>query len=98
MPLTDWAYGFNLQAFLEFVEKADSRLFKLGEGRFSDVVNGALREVLELKADRTLTFHSLRHSLAGALKAVAIPLGTTESILGYSSGSISMTYMGQGVP
>nr|WP_256585595.1 tyrosine-type recombinase/integrase [Pseudomonas sp. 02C 26] len=96
VPLTDGAYGFDLQAFLEFVEKADSRLFKLGEGRFSEVVNGTLREVLELKADRTLTFHSLRHSLAGALKAVAIPLGTSESILGHSSGSISYDLYGAG--
>ena len=96
VPLTDGAYGFDLQAFLEFVDKADSRLFKLGEGRFSEVVNGTLREVLELKADRTLTFHSLRHSLAGALKAAEIPVGTTESILGHSSGSISYDLYGAG--
>jgi len=96
VPLTDGAYGFDLQEFLQFVEKADSRLFKLGEGRFSEVVNGTLREVLELKPDRTLTFHSLRHSLGGALKAVAIPVGTTESILGHSSGSISYDLYGAG--
>jgi integrase len=96
VPLTDGAYGFDLQAFLEFVEKADSRLFTLGEGRFSEVVNGTLREVLELKADRTLTFHSLRHSLAGALKTVEVPKGTTESILGHSSGSISYDLYGAG--
>jgi integrase len=96
VPLTDGAYGFDLQAFLEFVDKADSRLFELGEGRFSEVVNGTLREVLELKADRTLTFHSLRHSLAGALKAAEIPVGTTESILGHSSGSISYDLYGAG--
>lgn len=29
VPLTDGAYGFDLKAFLEFVEKADSRLFTL---------------------------------------------------------------------
>jgi integrase len=96
VPLTDGAFGFDLKAFLQFVDKADSRLFKLGEGRFSEVVNGTLREVLELKADRTLTFHSLRHSLAGALKSVATAQGTTESILGHSSGSISYDLYGAG--
>lgn len=96
VPLTDGAYGFDLQAFLEFVDKADSRLFELGEGRFSEVVNGTLREVLELKADRTLTFHSLRHSLAGAMKAAEVPVGTAESILGHSSGSISYDLYGAG--
>ena len=30
IPLTDGAYGFDLQAFIEFVDKADSRLFALG--------------------------------------------------------------------
>lgn len=96
VPLTDGAYGFDLQAFLEFVEKSDTQIFKLGEGRFSEVVNGTLREVLELEADRTQTFHSLRHSLGGALKAVATPVGTTESILGHSSGSISYDLYGAG--
>lgn len=96
VPLTDGAYGFDLQAFLEFVDRSDTQIFKLGEGRFSEVVNGTLREVLELEADRTQTFHSLRHSLGGALKAVATPVGTTESILGHSSGSISYDLYGAG--
>ena len=53
VPLTDGAYGFDLKAFLEFVRKADSRLFTLGAGQFSNVLNGALRDVLSLKADPT---------------------------------------------
>ncbi|WP_339540373.1 tyrosine-type recombinase/integrase [Pseudomonas sp. RA_5y_Pfl1_P24] len=96
VPLTDGAYGFDLQAFLEFVRKADSRLFTLGAGQFSNVLNGALREVLTLNADRTQTFHSLRHSLAGALKAAEVPVGTAESILGHASGSISYDLYGAG--
>ena len=96
VPLTDGAYGFDLQAFLEFVRKADSRLFTLGAGQFSNVLNGALRDVLTLNADRTQTFHSLRHSLAGALKACEIPVGTAQSILGHSSGSISYDLYGAG--
>lgn len=96
VPLTDGAYGFDLKAFLKFVEKSDTRLFTLGAGQFSGVLNGALRDVLKLKADRTQTFHSLRHSLAGALKAAEVPVGTAESILGHSSGSISYDLYGAG--
>ncbi|BAQ79391.1 tyrosine-type recombinase/integrase [Pseudomonas sp. St29] len=96
IPLTDGAYGFDLQAFLEFLDKADSRLFTLGGGQFSVLLNGMLRDVLDLKADRTLTFHSLRHSLAGALKAAEVPVGTAESILGHASGSISYDLYGAG--
>ncbi|WP_323055223.1 tyrosine-type recombinase/integrase [Pseudomonas mandelii] len=96
VPLTDGAYGFDLQAFLEFVDKADSRLFTLGAGQFSVLLNGTLRDVLGLKADRTQTFHSLRHSLAGAMKAAEVPVGTAESILGHASGSISYDLYGAG--
>jgi integrase len=96
VPLTDGAYGFDLPAFLQFVEKADSRLFTLGAGQFSVLINGALRDVLSLKADRTQTFHSLRHSLAGALKAVATQVEINEAILGHASGSISNDLYGAG--
>lgn len=96
IPLTDGAYGFDLQAFLEFVDKSASRLFTLGAGQFSVVLNGVLRDVLSLNADRKQTFHSLRHSLAGALKAAEIPVGTAESILGHASGSISYDLYGAG--
>lgn len=96
IPLTDGAYGFDLQAFLEFVDKTDSRLFTLGGGQFSVLLNGMLRDVLDLKADRTQTFHSLRHSLAGALKAVATQKEISESILGHASGSISYDLYGAG--
>lgn len=96
IPLTDGAYGFDLQAFREFVDSSDSRLFTLGAGQFSNLLNGALRDVLSLSADRTQTFHSLRHSLAGALKAAEVPVGTAESILGHASGSISYDLYGAG--
>lgn len=96
VPLTDGAYGFDLKAFLEFVDSTDSRLFKLGAGQFSAVLNGALRDVLNLNADRTQTFHSLRHSLAGALKAVATQVEINEAILGHASGSISNDLYGAG--
>ena len=39
---------------------------------------------------------TLRHSLAGALKAAEVPVGTAESILGHASGSISYDLYGAG--
>ena len=96
IPLTDGAYGFDLQTFRSFTDAADSKLFKLGAGQFSGLLNGMLRDVLDLKADRTQTFHSLRHSLAGAMKAAEVPVGTAESILGHASGSISYDLYGAG--
>ncbi|MNJ35374.1 hypothetical protein D3C77_301090 [compost metagenome] len=68
----------------------------LSLGRFSELLNGMIRDVLGVKADRTQTFHSLRHSLAGTLKAAEIPVGTAESILGHASGSISYDLYGAG--
>lgn len=96
IPLTDGAYRFDLQGVVEFVDKADSRLFALGAGQFSNVLNGTLRDVLSLNSDRTQTFHSLRPSLAGALKAAEVPVGTAELILGHASGSISYDNYGAG--
>jgi integrase len=96
VPLTDGAYGFNLQAFLEFTQSTRSRIFDLSSGRFSEVLNGCLRSVLGVKADRKQTFHSLRHSMAGALKAAAVDVGIAEEIMGHSSGSISYDLYGAG--
>ncbi|MCY1280788.1 Phage integrase family protein [compost metagenome] len=97
VPLVDGAYGFNLKAFQAFVDSAsEGPLFDLSSGRFSEVLNGTLRDVLKLKADRTQTFHSFRHSLAGALKAAGVPVGTAQEILGHSSGSISYDLYGAG--
>nr|WP_283950315.1 hypothetical protein [Pseudomonas piscis] len=95
IPLTDDAYGFDQKAFLEFVQAADSRLFVLSAGRFSELLNGLIRGLLGVKADRTQSFHSLRHSLAGASKAAEIPVGTAESILGQASRSMSYDLYGQ---
>lgn len=96
VPLVDGAHGFDLKAFQAFAESSNRGLFDLSAGRFSEVLNGTLREVLGLKADRIQTFHSLRHSLGGALKAAGVPDGTAEAILGHSSGSISYDLYGAG--
>lgn len=95
VPLIDGAYGFDLAAFLRFKEAAnESGLFTLGAGRFSEVVNTTIRSVLKLEADRTLSFHSLRHSLASLLKAEGVPLGIAQAVLGHSSNSITFDLYG----
>ncbi|WP_241666685.1 tyrosine-type recombinase/integrase [Stutzerimonas nosocomialis] len=96
VPLVDGAYGFDLEAFLRFVEAetAGARLFDQGYGYFSQVNNSFLREALSLEADRVQSFHSLRHSMASRLKACGVPVGIAQDILGHSSQSISYDLYG----
>lgn len=91
VPLVVGAYDFDLGAFLQFVDKLPegAPLFNLSAGRFSEVLNGALRDVLGVGADRVQSFHSLRHSLASLLKSQGIAVGVAQSILGHSSQSIT---------
>ena len=43
-----------------------------------------------------MTFHSLRHSMAGRLKAADVALTTAQAILGHSSNSITYDHYGKG--
>lgn len=89
VPLVDGAYGFSLAAFLEWVAGEPGRLFKQKEHYFNKPLNEALREPLGLESGGDLTFHSLRHSLSGLLKAAATPEVIAQSITGHSSGTIT---------
>lgn len=94
VPLVDEAYGFSLAAFLEWVAGEPGRLFKQKEHYFNKPLNEALREPLGLEAGGDLTFHSLRHSLSGLLKAAATPEVIAQSITGHSSGTITYDLYG----
>ncbi len=96
VPLVDGVYGFDLEAFLRFVEAKTegARLFDHGYGYFSQVNNSFLRTALGLEADRVQSFHSLRHSMASRLKACGVPAGIAQDILGHSSQSISYDLYG----
>jgi len=98
VPLVDGAYGFQLAAFLQFVDELPKGgpLFGLSAGRFSEVLNGALRTVLGFEAGGDLSFHSLRHSLASLLKFQGVAVGIAQSILGHSSQSITFDHYGGG--
>lgn len=89
VPLVDGAYGFSLKTFLEWVESEPGKLFKAKAHYFNKPLNEALREPLGLKAGSDQSFHSLRHSLSGLLKAAATPEVIAQSITGHSSGNIT---------
>jgi integrase len=89
VPLVDGAYGFSLSAFLEWVDGNQGQLFKEKKHYFNKPLNDALREPLGLEAGADQSFHSLRHSLAGLLKAAATPEVIAQAITGHSSGTIT---------
>jgi len=95
VPLVN-AYGLDLEALKAFAEAANGRLFNRTIGSFYEVLNKLLREVLGTGPGTGQSFHSLRHHLAGALKAAEVPLGTAQEILGHSSGSITFDLYGAG--
>lgn len=89
VPLVDGVYGFSLSGFLEWVAGEPGKLFKAKAHYFNKPLNDALREPLGLAAGSDQSFHSLRHSLSGLLKAAATPEVIAQSITGHSSGSIT---------
>lgn len=89
VPLVDGVHGFSLGAFLEWVAGEPGKLFKAKAHYFNKPLNDALREPLGLAAGSDQSFHSLRHSLSGLLKAAATPEVIAQSITGHSSGNIT---------
>lgn len=89
VPLVDGAYGFSLENFLEWINANEGRLFKAKDHYFNKPLNMALREPLGLASGGDQTFHSLRHSLSGLLKAAATPEVIAQGITGHSSGTIT---------
>jgi integrase len=89
VPLVDGAYGFSLETFLAWVSTNEGRLFKAKDHYFNKPLNAALREPLGLSSGGDQTFHSLRHSLSGLLKAAATPEVIAQSITGHSAGNIT---------
>lgn len=89
VPLVDGAYGFSLKAFLEWVATEPGKLFKAKKHYFNKPLNDALREPLGLASGGNQSFHSLRHSLSGLLKAAATPEVISQAITGHSSGNIT---------
>lgn len=88
--------GADLEGLKEFAEAANGKLFKRSSSGFTSMLNQLIRDILGTETKVGLSFHSLRHHLAGALKAAEVPLGTAQEILGHSSGSITFDLYGAG--
>ncbi|KAA0973243.1 tyrosine-type recombinase/integrase, partial [Pseudomonas sp. ANT_J28] len=89
-------HGVDVDSLLAFAEAADGRLFKMSSSGFTGMLNQLIRDVLGTETNTGQSFHSLRHHLAGAMKAAEVPLGAAQSILGHSSGSITFDLYGSG--
>lgn len=94
VPLVDGALGFDLKGFLEGLPLDGGKIFSISRG----VASQHFRNLQEkTKADgEGLTFHSLRHSMAGRLKVADVALTTSQAILGHSSNSITYDHYGKG--
>lgn len=98
VPLIDKAYGFDLTAFHRYVSGVSpgEALFPATRIYMGQALGKRLRAALKIKAGGSLTFHSLRHSLASLLKEHEVSLGTAQAILGHSSQSITFDHYGAG--
>ena len=94
VPLVDGAYGFDLKAFLEYVETCEDKLFDRVAHNFTRVLNETLRDTLQHDSGEGLTYHSLRHSLAGLMKYHGIQAEIAQSIMGHSSQTITFDLYG----
>jgi integrase len=103
VPLTDGAYGFDLQAFLEYVKTC--RL--IGNGLLAQISYRSAGEWVNQQAipqalgncyAKGLVFHSLRHSMASLMQAKGIPTAYAQAVMGHASGTVTFDVYGSGVP
>ncbi|MHC8324747.1 tyrosine-type recombinase/integrase [Pseudomonas sp. LB1P83] len=103
VPLTDGAYGFDLQAFLGYVEtckqSGSDSLAQIGYRPAGEWVNQqAIPQALGESYVRGLVFHSLRHSLASLMQVKGVPVVHAQAVMGHASGTITFDTYGSGVP
>ena len=103
VPLTDGAYGFDLAAFLRYVDltrrSGSEALDQIGYRPSGQWVNQhAIPAALGDEYERGLVFHSLRHSLASLMQAKGVPTTHAQAVMGHASGTITFDTYGSGVP
>lgn len=103
VPLTDGAYGFDLAAFLRYVDvsrrSGNKPLAQIGYRPSGEWVNQqAIPAALGESYERGLVFHSLRHSLASLMQAKGVPTTHAQAVMGHASGTITFDTYGAGVP
>ncbi|WP_223254582.1 tyrosine-type recombinase/integrase [Pectobacterium peruviense] len=99
IPLIDGAYGFNLEAFLKFVNTREPKtaIFGMTAGTYTAYFGRSIKGSIDaLKDTKNVCMHSLRHSLTGKLKAAGVPLADAQGVLGHSSQSITYDLYGKG--
>ncbi len=103
VPLTHGAYGFDLTAFLRYVDVrkvsgADS-LAQIGYKTAGEWVNQqAIPKALGDTYGPGLVFHSFRHSLASLMQIKGVPTTHAQAVMGHASGTITFDTYGAGVP
>jgi integrase len=103
VPLTDGAYGFDLSAFLRYVEACKSSgseaLAQIGYKTAGEWANQqAIPAALGDTFTAGLTFHSLRHALASLMQVKGVPVVHAQAVMGHTSGTITFDTYGSGVP
>ncbi|MNG10323.1 Phage integrase family protein [compost metagenome] len=110
VPLTDGAYGFDLAAFLRYVETVSSnadqgepshsvKLAQIGYKTAGDWANRqAIPDALGDSYGPGLVFHSLRHSLASLMQVKGVPTTHAQAVMGHASGTVTFDTYGAGVP
>ncbi|VEI69252.1 tyrosine-type recombinase/integrase [Serratia rubidaea] len=94
VPLTDGAYGFDLKSFLGDLPESGRVFANLTRFVASKAFKKLQEETEGCNADG-LVFHSLRHSMATALRSASVSLETSQGILGHSSQSITFDLYGR---
>lgn len=103
VPLTNGAYGFDLAAFLRYVEackgSGEDSLAQIGYRPSGEWANQqAIPAALGDAYERGLVFHSMRHSLASLMQAKGVPTAYAQAVMGHASGTITFDVYGSGVP
>ena len=103
VPLTDSAYGFDLTAFLRYVDarkvSGSDSLAQIGYKTAGEWVNQqAIPVALGDTYGPGLVFHSLRHSLASLMQVKGVPTTHAQAVMGHASGTITFDTYGSGVP
>lgn len=103
VPLTDGAYGFELVAFLRYVEacklSGSDSLAQIGYKTGGEWANKqAIPAALGESFAPGLVFHSMRHSLASLMQARGVPTAYAQAVMGHASGTITFDVYGSGVP
>lgn len=103
VPLTDGAYGFDLAAFLRYVDTCRAEgvtsLAQFGYRPSGEWVNQqGIPAALTDTYERGLVFHSLRHSLASLMQTKGVSILHAQAVMGHASRTITFDTYGNGVP